>query len=1255
MSNRIDQNQTITPGGLSPISPDSARAGKKSSQPKNKVHDFLSENKVTINLAANVASSVLNTGIFLNLNHQVFNVDEDVQQAVGNLFVKTSTAIRGVTGSVDCYDKNNPIPLIGFAMEPFVSALAQGENHWVLRGTGQGINQMQSVYKRRGMNIDGAQMSKQDGDDFASYGIGMGKAFTHSIKEYGNIWKEISKGEFHGDKMFTNLITIFTSVQTIGAPLFMMGFEKAGFWMRDIFGSLVDVVFLFDKKEKDEPSYVWPGLGWIGSAVVDAAKRYDTFSGRFNGLTQLSHALDGIAGATYGFANFGKMKDTTLEEKVQGSSELQEAREEFEAKINDLEKKEKTSREKLEKAESLVILGRLNNGEQLEASELDKVFKSLKAGQLYEDTVLNLFRNGRMTIPELCRGAMLEAYTWDSVDALLEECGTTVAEIQARRSEIPQDVYRSMLDKASDRMLADGLSSEIDSYWRNTLGFGSDRVQRLANNGARGLSPEHIIQAAERGDLEWSYVLRDKGLVSKYQKRIAENAREGKVPLLEVRALQTSQPENDFLSSISDDIKKYYELSGTALAIAKLEGDMASPVSWRNVFEAYNLDELDNKHIADSIDAGVLSLEDIMDNEQLLTDCAYTGFIKRAIEKRTGEIGDVAQRILENEEVESPNLPSAEDVALYAIHSGGENLYKLKDCKYVNENLAPGIVDKYKSLYEGNTSGEVEGVVEAVDSYGQVLATGFDDTSEVFSGNTAFKLKTLEILPSEAEAKFDSALRLVAGRSRFDLTDLYYAVASGSIPMSSVYRNRELFSGQVIEKLEKRRNQVLDNVNKKLYDNVPKLKLYLRGRLDPLYVGSISNDEVFQAYAAGILSVDDFSSAKNPLSNDDYFDAWNAGVITDDQLINLASNFNSSEVNEMLDKISVVRNESELEKFEEMFQHCELPFSGRAAVFKEVQLAKPEYILKPNNDYKFQVVAEPSSLVRPGSPVSVFPDTRCLIKRSDMKSAEEKVKIEFSNRSKTSYDSKIDAIKGFVETGDAGSSNIEDVFLDLLCAARLEVDEISSKDTLAVCEKGYVSASLLRKYEFIMDKNVYHKAMQFCSESVLNESTPRIAEILGGAAIDKGDDITLGDNWENAFLAARFGSDTITFETLDTSARAGNLPWRTVVANADLFEDDESFRRVLFAAVESEIVRDNKISKLRSIVEQTGLDGEEIERTDLELLLFAALGAVQGFSVGELNANLVYEAIDAIDDSHHLFEQNAPIVMELLSISSNRV
>ncbi len=279
----------------------------------NKAHKFLYEKKGEINRYTHVAAATVNALTFLNGNFNFINIGEELQETISNFFSRCGTAVRGITGAVDCISKNNLIPLLGSVLEVPVAIFAKGDDLWLMRGIAQSIRQFQGVIKRSGMEVtlpngNKKALNEEDGDNFSGYGINMFNGFTASLKEAGNIACEFFTSPFKKEKLFSRSVLFCSLFQGGGPIMHLLGFEKLGPFFRDLAGALIDVAYITDKKKPGQRSYVPAGTLWIGSAICDYLKRFEGITGSIKNMTQLSLFFDMLAAIFESDANFDKKR-----------------------------------------------------------------------------------------------------------------------------------------------------------------------------------------------------------------------------------------------------------------------------------------------------------------------------------------------------------------------------------------------------------------------------------------------------------------------------------------------------------------------------------------------------------------------------------------------------------------------------------------------------------------------------------------------------------------------------------------------------------------------------------------------------------------------------------------------------------------------------------------------------------------------------------------------------------------------------------
>lgn len=275
-------------------------------------HDHLKKYKSEINKWAHISSAAVNTFTFLNGNFNFLNIENETQEKIGNFFARCTTAVRGLTGAVDCLGKNNLIPFIGNVLEIPTAVFASGYNLWLARGIPQSIRQVQGIIKRSKMKIKDANgketpLSEEDGDHFKKYGISMKDGFLYSAKELRKILKDLFTNPFKKEQFFSRSVLFCSLFQLAGPVVAFLGLKKTGAFSRDLGGALIDGAYMQD------PAYRTGGVLWIGSAICDYGKLFSFFSDKLNNITQLSLAFDALAAIFESKANFGESERTPID------------------------------------------------------------------------------------------------------------------------------------------------------------------------------------------------------------------------------------------------------------------------------------------------------------------------------------------------------------------------------------------------------------------------------------------------------------------------------------------------------------------------------------------------------------------------------------------------------------------------------------------------------------------------------------------------------------------------------------------------------------------------------------------------------------------------------------------------------------------------------------------------------------------------------------------------------------------------------
>lgn len=281
----------------------------------------------TVNRIGNLIGAVPNIfgAIFSALG--IFKPSEETTEKIYGTASKISTITRGVTGAIDNIKKGNPIPFIGSILEIPTALTSSGFLLWLRRGIAQSIRQLQSALKYRVVKVTTTEGKEVEttGEHWGNLKLGFKERVRASLSEIGLIFKELFTNPFgkdpnksekdNGDILLSRGMIGCSTLQFIG-PIIAMVSEKAGAFVRDLGGALVDFVYLGDKN----PNYRNGGKFWIGSAVFDFAKRF-TENERLKGFAHhLSVFLDPLAAISESRGNFDENVTTSNSTESQTSS-----------------------------------------------------------------------------------------------------------------------------------------------------------------------------------------------------------------------------------------------------------------------------------------------------------------------------------------------------------------------------------------------------------------------------------------------------------------------------------------------------------------------------------------------------------------------------------------------------------------------------------------------------------------------------------------------------------------------------------------------------------------------------------------------------------------------------------------------------------------------------------------------------------------------------------------------------------------------
>ncbi len=272
----------------------SAAAGVPGAPGTPKDNDFFHDLSQYVNIGAAVSSA-------LGALASQFHVFDSVQEQADKVFTtitKCGTALQGLIKSKQAFENKNIFAAVGGFLELPIALFADGYNLWLSRGLSQGSNQIDAVMNRVKRRDDKGNIITVDGkeqyyDDFKQEGFWKGLQIT--LKENIRLLKDCFTNPFKKEELTPRLISLFSSFMMGGSLLSFAGLHKIGAGIRDFGGATVDIAFMTDKSktgEKKATHLYTAGCKWVGAAVVDLLKRFETYSGLIANPTLLSLFFD---------------------------------------------------------------------------------------------------------------------------------------------------------------------------------------------------------------------------------------------------------------------------------------------------------------------------------------------------------------------------------------------------------------------------------------------------------------------------------------------------------------------------------------------------------------------------------------------------------------------------------------------------------------------------------------------------------------------------------------------------------------------------------------------------------------------------------------------------------------------------------------------------------------------------------------------------------------------------------------------------
>lgn len=268
--------------------------------------------KSILNCAVNGSASAFAFFTFLNGNFRFFESLQEYIEPVSEKLERLGNALSGVIGGIDLWQKRNFFPFAGYISMVPISLLFDSYNNWLMRGFSIGLNSFVFIIDRREVvDEKGEPVKDKKGEvkhlsgDFSDKGW-LGGIKTTCNESYKMLWELCEKPA--RIKRFSHAILITSLVQTVSPFIAYFGERKIGSIIRNVAGIAGYIGLLLDRRKSStkflgginfKSPVVQCSLLRIGTSVFDLMKRFDFFSSRITNLTDISLALDRLAGLRF--------------------------------------------------------------------------------------------------------------------------------------------------------------------------------------------------------------------------------------------------------------------------------------------------------------------------------------------------------------------------------------------------------------------------------------------------------------------------------------------------------------------------------------------------------------------------------------------------------------------------------------------------------------------------------------------------------------------------------------------------------------------------------------------------------------------------------------------------------------------------------------------------------------------------------------------------------------------------------------------
>ena len=259
-----------------------------------KDNEFLSKLSEYTNIGAALTNLA---GAVASQFHMFDSIQEQADKFLTTI-TKCGTALQGLIKSKQAIDNKNIFAAVGGFLELPISCFADGYNLWLSRGLSQGSNHADAIMQRIKRKDEKGNIITIDGkeqyyENFKKEGFLKGLQIT--VQENLRLLKECFTNPFKKEELTPRLISLCSSFMIGGSLLSFLGLKKIGAGIRDFGGATVDIAFMTDKSkggEKKATHLYTAGCKWIGAAIVDLLKRFESYSSFIANPTLLSLFFD---------------------------------------------------------------------------------------------------------------------------------------------------------------------------------------------------------------------------------------------------------------------------------------------------------------------------------------------------------------------------------------------------------------------------------------------------------------------------------------------------------------------------------------------------------------------------------------------------------------------------------------------------------------------------------------------------------------------------------------------------------------------------------------------------------------------------------------------------------------------------------------------------------------------------------------------------------------------------------------------------